>query len=283
MFYHLGLTGFPLGHSLSPKLHAAALQSAGIKGEYRLYPVSPDDPNGLPELINRLRAGKLQGLNVTIPYKQAVIPLVDELTPSALAIGAVNTLFLKDGKLIGHNTDAPGFLVDLERVMIDLSIVKKALVMGAGGAARAIVHALLTTGWDVRLAVRREDVGQAGALMEAFRQPAGSRSLGSVLLEVGEMRLLLGEMQLIVNATPIGMFPETENSPWPAGLSYPEGATVYDLVYNPRQTLLVRFARAAGLRAVNGSGMLVEQAALSFCYWTGQEADRKAMFEALEA
>src|SRR5450759_1277704 len=113
----LGLTGYPLGHSLSPKLHAAAFKSVGLEGEYQLYPVAPDDPSGLPQLLGRVRSGELQGLNVTIPHQQTVIPLLDELTPSAKAIGAVNTVYLKDGKLTGHNTDAPGFIIDLKRTL----------------------------------------------------------------------------------------------------------------------------------------------------------------------
>src|SRR3972149_5723580 len=113
----LGLTGYPLGHSLSPKLHAAAFKSVGLDGEYQLYPVSPDDRSGLPQLLGRVRSGELLGLNVTIPHKQVVIPFLDELSPSARAIGAVNTVYLKDGKLIGHNTDAPGFTADLKRTL----------------------------------------------------------------------------------------------------------------------------------------------------------------------
>lgn len=113
--FHLGLIGYPLGHSLSPKIHAAALRSCGLAGDYSLFPVHPDDAQGLRDLLARVRSGELQGLNVTIPHKQNVIPYLDELTSTAESIGAVNTIYLQENKLIGHNTDAPGFLADLKR------------------------------------------------------------------------------------------------------------------------------------------------------------------------
>ena len=117
MNYQLGLIGFPLGHSLSPKIHAAALKACGLQGTYSLFPISPDDKQGLHSLLARVRAGEIHGLNVTIPHKQNVIPLLDELTPTAKAIGAVNTIYLRDDKLIGDNTDAAGFLADLKKFM----------------------------------------------------------------------------------------------------------------------------------------------------------------------
>ena len=275
----LGLTGYPLGHSLSPKLHAAAFQSVGLDGEYKLYPVSPDEPDGLMELLGRVRAGMLLGLNVTIPHKQTVIPLLDGLSPSAQAIGAVNTVHLKDGKLMGHNTDAPGFTLDLKR-SLDIQSAGKALVLGAGGAARAVIYALLAAGWDATLAVRRADVGMAEALIASSKRQAADGSLRFVLLEAGALRPLLNDIQLVVNTTPLGMSPEVNVSPWPENLAFPQAA-VYDVVYNPRETLFVRQARAAGLRAETGLGMLVSQAALSFETWTGRVPSVDAMFEAV--
>ena len=279
----LGLIGYPLSHSLSPQLHAAAFHALELDGEYRLYPVAPDDNQGLAKLAQRLRMGELQGLNVTIPHKQTVLPLLDDLTPSAQAIGAVNTLYLKGDRLIGHNTDAPGFLSDLHNSFGQPTVEKNALVLGAGGAARAVVYALLTDGWNVTLAVRRADVDQAAALIESMRGAAGNGSMSSVLLDVDTLSPLVDGIRLVVNATPLGMSPKAEDCPWPEGLPFPRVATVYDLVYNPRETLLLQRARAAGLCAASGIGMLVEQAALSFACWTEREAPREVMFEAVEA
>jgi len=278
---NLGLTGYPLGHSLSPDLHAAALRSVGLEGEYKLYPIAPDDPVGLPQLLGRVRSGELQGLNVTIPHKQMVIPFLDELSPSARAIGAVNTIYKKDGKLVGHNTDAPGFAVDLQRSLgVDINVGFGALVLGTGGAARAVVYALLTGGWDVTLAVRAADVGMAEALIHSFKRVSVDRTLRFVLLEPDALRPLLNDFELLVNTTPLGMSPDIAVSPWPDGLSFPQAA-VYDVVYNPRETSFVRHARAVGLRAETGLGMLVSQAALSFETWTGRAPSIVAMFAAV--
>jgi shikimate dehydrogenase len=284
-----GLVGYPLIHSYSPEIHAAAFDALVLDGEYRLYPIAPDDKGGLLEMTRRLRCGELQGLNITIPYKQAIIPLVDELTPSARAIGAVNTLFSRDGRLVGHNTDAPGFLADLARFLpISLSEQKRkrtskgALVLGAGGAARAVVYGLLTDGWIVTMAVRRADVDQVQMLIDSFEPQAGAQSMRWIYMEKSDLQSVQAGIQLIVNSTPVGMFPETEFSPWPADLPFPHDVVVYDVIYNPRLTCLVKDARAAGLVAATGLGMLVEQAALSFTCWTGQIASREVMAAALE-
>ncbi len=276
----LGLTGYPLGHSLSPKLHAAAFKAVGLEGEYKVYPVSPDDPAGLPQLMQRLRSGELQGLNVTIPHKQTVIPLLDELTPTAQAIGAVNTVILRDGRLVGENTDAPGFLADLKQ-SLNVASAGRALVLGCGGAARAVVYALLQNGWDVPLAIRRADEQMARELIESFKAFAGDRLSRYVWLEAETLRPLVDSVQLVVNTTPLGMSPHVDVSPWPEGLPFPRAA-LYDVVYNPRETLLVKQARAAGLRAETGLGMLVAQAALSFEIWTGRVPPIDVMLAAAE-
>jgi shikimate dehydrogenase len=276
--FHLGLIGWPLGHSLSPKLHNAALAALHLPGEYRLYPVPPF-PEGqarLAELFEQVRSGALDGLNVTIPHKQNVLPLLDELTPTATAIGAANLIFLKDGQLIGDNADAAGFLADLQRCGLSAPTPgrRKALVLGAGGSARAVVYALASAGWQVWIAARR--VEQASALAASL--PDTGPAIQVLPLQP---KALAGSYDLIVNTTPLGMFPDVESNPWPADLPLPPGAGLYDLVYNPPETNLVRQGRAAGLRSANGLGMLVEQAAVAFETWTGQPAPLAAMWAAV--
>jgi shikimate dehydrogenase len=275
----LGLTGYPLGHSLSPKLHAAALQAVGLAGEYNVYPVAPEDPQGLADLLGRVRSGALHGLNVTIPHKQAVIPLLDELTTTARAIGAVNTIYFRDGRLMGDNTDAPGFLADLKKFIgtIREAPLQNALVLGAGGSARAVVYALAKDGWTVSVAARR--VEQAQDIITGLDLPDSESRVSSIGYQASTLSSLLSSLSLIVNTTPLGMSPKIDVSPWPDALPLPQ-ADVYDLVYNPRETLFVRQARAAGLRAQTGLGMLVEQAALAFEIWTGRVPPRDVMFEA---
>ena len=276
----LGLTGYPLGHSLSPKLHAAALSHFGLEGDYLLYPVAPEDKAGLAALVERLRSGDLRGLNITIPHKQNVLPLLDELTPSARAIGAVNTIFLRDGRLVGENTDAPGFLADLTGFLGSVPVRKKAIVLGSGGGARAVVFTLLQEGWEVIIAAILMD--QAQALIESMGQ-ALSPAARCVLNERLALSTESDGVSLVVNASPVGMSPNVDGCPWPDGLSFPVQAAVYDLVYNPRETRLVRLARSAGLRASTGLGMLVEQARRSFECWTGQLPPRENLLSAVEA
>ncbi|MGA7195358.1 MAG: shikimate dehydrogenase [Anaerolineales bacterium] len=272
---HLGLIGFPLEHSLSPKIHSAALASCGLAGDYSLFPIYPDDLSGLKNLLARVRSGEITGLNVTIPHKQNVIPLLDGLTSTARAIGAVNTIYLNQNKLIGDNTDAQGFLFDSKRFMGDREFGienRTALVLGAGGSSRAVVYALVNDGWNVTVAARR--IEQAQELAPRFE------SIKAVELNSQTFQSLFP--QLIVNATPLGMTPNVDQSPWPKSLPFPPQAVAYDLVYNPRETKLVKDARAAGLCATSGLGMLVEQAALAFEIWTGKRIPRDILFSAVE-
>ena len=257
-YYHLGLLGFPLEHSRSPELHHGFLRACGLKGEYRLYEIPPEQPERLRALLHDLRRGRLHGLNVTIPHKQRVLPWLDRLTPAAKAIGAANTLWAEDGLLWGDNTDAPGFLADLQAQFGAALVPGRALVLGAGGAARAVVYALRHAGWQVAVSARRFDQAQTlcAAPENACRPvPWEARGHTTPLPD------------LLVNATPLGMTPHEDASPWPPDAPLPPW--VYDLVYNPPATRLIRQARAAGARAANGWGMLVAQAALAFARWTG--------------
>ena len=233
--FSLGLIGYPLQHSLSPRLHVAALQRMGLSGEYRLYPIPPL-PEGeklLEETLTRVRLDQIQGLNVTIPHKQAVLPYLDHLTPQAQAIGAVNTIFCRSGVLTGDNTDAPGFASDLQRVLVginrssemtdDASACRIALVLGAGGAARAIVYALWQAGWQVTVAARRSE--QAAGLVASLRQPTADSTLShfcptAIPLEISTLDFFISSHQnraseiinhqsnIIVNATSAGMLPD---------------------------------------------------------------------------
>lgn len=282
-----GLIGYPLEHSLSPPLHLAAFQELELDADYQLYSIHPF-PQGEPDLaalLSRVRSGQLHGLNVTIPHKQNVIPFLDDLTPAARAIGAVNTIYLRDQKLMGDNTDAPGFWQDLvynfgDRVIFTVGEhPKRALILGAGGSARAVLYALVLAGWDVIVAARR--LQQAQQLVDSFQSTDYSTVSTAVQLNYQGFNLLLSDLDLIVNATPLGMWPKIDESPWPEGLDFPAHAMIYDLVYNPPETLLIRQARDAGLQAASGLGMLVEQAALADQRWTGGNPPREAMFAAV--
>ena len=276
--FELGLVGFPLGHSLSPKLHKAAMETLSLQGAYRLYAV-PSGDDGAPvmkQLLQKMRMNQIQGLNITIPHKQNIIAYLDRLTPIAAAIGAVNTVY-KDGQnLVGDNTDMRGFWMDLNRVQgLFMEKEGKCLVLGAGGSARAVAFALVDAELYVTIAARR--VEQAEQIRNQF---IGYRDQISVV-QWNNISDVIADSTLIVNATPIGMHPHSTVSPWPVGLPFPREAIVYDLVYNPVETRLIKEAKASGLKAVSGLGMLVEQAALSFQCWTGLSVPRKVMMEAI--
>jgi shikimate dehydrogenase len=289
---NLGLIGYPLDHSLSPQIHNAALEALGLKGKYKLYPVETHQPDDnlasgefqiskacvstLTDILNQMRNGDIHGLNVTIPYKQNIMPLLDTLTPAAEAIGAVNTIFCQENKLIGDNTDARGFWFDVQRLMIPSpQIPSSALVLGAGGSARAIVYALISNNFHVTITARRPE--QAQILRNQF-----STSQNQInVIDFASQLLSTDHYSLLVNTTPVGMHPNPETIPWPADRPLPPKAAVYDLVYNPRETLLVKQARLEGHSATTGMGMLIEQAALAFERWTGIEAPRQVMMGAV--
>jgi shikimate dehydrogenase len=273
----LGLIGHPVVQSLSPEIHRAALAACGVEGDYALFRVAPDEQPVLHELLDRMRAGDIQGLNVTIPHKRTIVALLDALTPTATAVGAVNTVFREGATLVGDNTDVEGFRAALERFLRahgrQVAPSSAALVLGAGGAARAAVHALALSGWEVTVVARR--VAQARRLARDLAESdvhvVDSADLTTVVSD------RLAACALIVNATPVGMSPRTDESPWPAGLPFPRHAALYDLVYAPSVTKLVHDARAEGLPAVTGLGMLIEQALLSFERWTGCTPPRDAI------
>ena len=259
--FNLGLIGYPLGHSRSPELHRGFLAECGLSGDYALYPIPPDDMDALKALLDRVRTGEIQGLNVTIPHKQNVIPLLDELSETASTIGAVNTIYAQKGKLIGENTDAEGFWRDLQHLIRENSR-PKALVLGAGGSARAVTYALLQHGWDVTLTSRRHE--QAENLARDY----GKETHASPFT-LQALAPLLPALSLIVNTTPVGMSPHPHASPWLADLPFPPKAALYDLIYNPAETQLMQDAKKAGLPVRGGMGMLVGQARRSFEIWTG--------------
>lgn len=274
--FRLGLAGWPLGHSLSPHIHQLALRRLGLEGEYDLYPVAPglESKRALAALLEKLRRGDLHGLNVTIPYKVDILELIDELSPAASAIGAVNTLFARDEYIAGDNTDAHGFLAGVGAVFPQLFTgggEKAALILGSGGAARAVVFALLHSGWQVSVASR--SLERAQRLADRFIKAGDPDRVSAMQLDPHCIRAFMEkeEVALVVNATPAGMAPGIDLSPWPAEIPLPEKAAVYDLVYSPAETRFVKMARQAGLQAHTGLGMLVEQAARAFEIWTGMK------------
>jgi shikimate dehydrogenase len=266
------LIGWPIGHSISPAIQNAAFKAFGFAGDYSLLPVEREAD--LSEAIAGLKADlNWMGANVTVPYKEKIIPLLQGLEGAAARLKAVNTILRWGDKLIGHNTDMPAFLADLDRNGMEFR-GRPALVIGSGGAARAVVRGLVESRCQVSLvAVIRE---QAEAL---------ARELGDGLVDVlawddPALRDRARMAGLVVNTSPVGMWPKVDDSPWPDTVPFPEKAYVYDLVYNPAETRFLREAGGRGLKTAGGLGMLVEQAAQSFKIWTGADAPREVMMQA---
>ena len=248
--------GHPIAHSRSPLLHGHWLQSLGLHGSYEKIDVAPE---ALPAFVAEMREAGFVGGNVTVPHKAAIFGLVDEVDNAARAIGAVNTVWFEDDRLQGGNTDAFGFManLDAEAPGWDAS-AGQALVIGAGGAARAVVYGLLDRGLSVRVANRSPAAAEALSLSFARRPTAHT---------VDEVPGLLADTDLLVNATSLGM---TGKPPLLVDLSrLRPNATVCDIVYVPLETPLLRDARVRNLRTVDGLGMLLHQAAPGFERWFG--------------
>lgn len=273
--YNLGLIGYPLSHSLSPTLHKACFDSCQLEGQYHLYPIKGEA--ALESICTQMREGLIHGLNVTIPHKINIIRYLDEITTSANMIGAANTLYMKDDHLMGHNTDFEGFYQDLISGFgyEFVSGGGNGLILGAGGAARAVAYVLLESGWNLTIAARR--FTQAKQIRKDF----SNKQYKINIIEFSRDELLKQSSDLIVNTTPVGMHPEVDYSPWPLGLKFPSGTKVYDLIYNPTETKFLRKAKFEGIDTRNGVGMLIKQAAYAFHIWTGHLAPQKAMTKAL--
>lgn len=266
------LLAHPAGHSLSPSMHAAAFAAAGIDASYEAWDVAPEALGGA---FARLREPDVLGANVTIPHKEAALALVDRATEAAAAIGAVNTVVPKGGALEGDNTDAEGFLAALAELGVDPHGAG-VVVLGAGGAARAVVYALARRGARVRLVNRTPE--RADRLARAMGR------FGDVATLPDEQRdSAVRGCDLLVNTTSVGMHGAAEGlSPLPDGV-LPRAGAVLDLVYRPAETVLLADARRAGLAVQNGLPMLVHQGAASFERWTGVRPAVEAMRRAAQA
>jgi shikimate dehydrogenase len=280
-----GLLGWPVAHSLSPAMHNAAAAALGLDLVYLPLAVHPDL---LAEAVRGLAALGFRGANVTVPHKEAVMPLLDAIDPAAAAIGAVNTIVVSGQPsapqaerphLTGYNTDWSGFLAHLSELGLTID-GRQSLILGAGGSARAVAYALASAGGRAHIFARREAQAQQLVAALAAHCPAGSLATNA-WPALAQARNDFPEAALIINTTPLGMTPNVDSSPWPESAALPEGAFIYDLVYNPAETRLMGQARAAGLKASNGLGMLLRQGAHSFQLWTGLEPDLAVMAQAL--
>lgn len=270
---NLGVMGWPIVHSLSPVLQNAAIEEAGLDYVYISLPVPPEK---LKEAVAGLRAMQFTGWNVTIPHKQAIMAELDAVDEDARIIGAVNTVVNRDGHLTGYNTDCIGFMQPLAQQGF-LPKGKEATILGAGGAARAVIWGLL------RAKVKRITLG--------VRNPAKAARLAEEFAAYGEIQVLhwedsafaehLAVTDLLVNTTPLGMYPHVEGMPPVDWTKLKKDALVYDIIYTPERTRFLSEAQAHGHAIINGEGMLAGQGAAAFTLWTGVAPDLALMKRAL--
>ncbi|MGN6484630.1 MAG: shikimate dehydrogenase [Thermomicrobiales bacterium] len=255
------LIGNPVDHSRSPAMHNAAFAALGIAATYELWPTEPD---GLPARFAQIRDEHLLGVNVTVPYKLDVMPLCDRITETALRVGAVNTIIPHDGALIGDNTDAYGFATSVRETVGGLPPARRGVVLGAGGASRAIVVALHDLGAQ-EIVIANRTLARAEEIARSLAQ-RGIGGVSAIALDDLDAGTIAGA-GVVVNATSVGWHDDT--LPLAAGLiaALPADALVADLTY--RETALLRVAAAAGLATLDGYGMLLHQGVRAFELWTG--------------
>jgi shikimate dehydrogenase len=281
----VGIIGWPVEHSLSPCMHNAAFRALGLNYAYVPLPVAPDR---FEDAIRGLASLGFTGANVTVPYKSAVLPHLTDLSRVARVIGAVNTLSVSpDGTILGDNTDAYGFVTHLLEAGWPSSSLSgcRALVIGAGGAARAVTYGLLEGGAAVAVANRSFDKAvelchTLGSALASADPPAAVRLTAHRFPE--EVAALAPGADLIVNATRLGLHPGSDPLPWDAGVPFHSRQLVYDVVYGPAgQTPLLTLAASSGAQVLGGLGMLVHQGARAFELWTGVRAPIEVMRVAL--
>ena len=270
-----GIFGYPLSHSLSPAFQQAAFNHHGLDVRYLAWETPPE---GLADEVAKLRSGDFIGANVTIPHKESVIALLDEVDPLAQSIGAVNTIVKSAGRLVGHNTDAHGFMRELKEDGGFEPTGKRVLLLGAGGAARAAAFALCREG-VASITIANRNVSRAEALANALHNDAVS--VFAAVLDNTTLETVAFESDLIVNCTSVGMrHGDTEGQTPLSGGIISHEAVVMDMVYNPQNTPFLFGARSAGATALGGLPMLIYQGAAAFEMWTGREAPIEAMFAA---
>ena len=267
----LCVIGHPIEHSMSPVMHNAALNDLSLDYVYLAFDIHPKD---LEKAILGYKKSNIKGFNVTIPHKEEIIQYLDELDPLSKQIGAVNTVKNEGGVLLGRNTDAFG----AKQALLDARFKiegKKALILGAGGAARAISFALSEEIDEIFISNRTEE--RAIKLAKELQDTTKIKATGNDMSEK-TLRTLASSVDIIINTTPIGMYPKVDISPISKDLLN-ENLFIFDIIYNPLQTQLLKEAKEIGSKTLNGLDMFINQGALAFEWWTGKKPNVKLMKE----
>ena len=248
-------TGHPLGHSMSPFIHEKLFQASGKNEEYSLVDIAPENLEAeLPKLL-----AETEGINVTIPHKSAVIPFMDKLDESAARYNSVNCINCRDGEIVGYNTDCDGFLRSVPREALS----SKVLIIGCGGVGRMIAIEAARHGADITIAIIPEAAEMAKVLVDEIAERYSEASVKTVMTDS-----ISGEFDLLINASPVGMYPKTDECPVTEEV-IKNCKNVFDVIYNPSETKLMKTAAAYGIPAAGGMSMLVLQAVVAHEIWDG--------------
>ena len=265
----------PIKHSVSPFIHNSAFEATNTNGVYLAWEI---DATELAETVANIRRYKMYGINLSMPYKEQVIPYLDQLSEEACLIGAVNTVVNREGTLIGYNTDGKGFFKSLPSFKISR---KKMVLLGAGGAAKAILaQAILDGVSQISVFVRSSSMEKTRPYLEKIQNATGFRVDLFALEDVQDLQDSITKADLLVNATSVGM--DGTSQPIPTSIVLPEKLMVADVIYQPFETPFLKWARNQGNQSINGLGMLLYQAAEAFELWTGKEMPADQIWESLK-
>ena len=265
----------PIKHSISPFIHNNAFESTNTNGVYLAWEV---DATELAETVANIRRYQMYGINLSMPYKEQVIPYLDQLSEEACLIGAVNTVVNREGTLIGYNTDGKGFFKSLPSFKISK---KRLVLLGAGGAAKAILaQAILDGVSQISVFVRSSSMEKTRPYLEKIQNATGFRVDLFALEDIQELQDSITKADLLVNATSVGM--DGSSQPIPTSIILPEKLLVADVIYQPFETPFLKWARNQGNQSINGLGMLLYQAAEAFELWTGKEMPTDQIWESLK-
>jgi shikimate dehydrogenase len=274
----IGLVGHPIKQSYSPFIHNIAAQFKSVDYIYLPFDVVADN---LEIALKGVVALGISGLNITIPHKEKIIKYLDELSEEAAMIGAVNTIVNEHGKLKGYNTDINGILESLSEFK-DLITGSKVCVIGAGGGARAVIYTLIRYFKPEQITIINRTIQSADTLQNYFSEKMRFDNFKTSDLFPPDLIETFNSSSLIVNSTPVGMFPDVDDSPTNLSESFHKDQLVFDMIYNPTETKLLNLAKQQGAATLGGLKMLVHQAAKSFELWTGEEPPVEKLFRSLE-
>ena len=265
----------PIKHSISPFIHNSAFEATNTNGVYLAWEV---DATELAETVANIRRYQMFGINLSMPYKEQVIPYLDQLSAEACLIGAVNTVVNREGTLIGYNTDGKGFFKSLPSFKISR---KRLVLLGAGGAAKAILaQAILDGVSQISVFVRSSSMEKTRPYLEKIQNTTGFRVDLFALEDVQDLQDSITQADLLVNATSVGM--DGSSQPIPTSIVLPEKLLVADVIYQPFETPFLKWAKEQGNQSINGLGMLLYQAAEAFELWTGKEMPTDQIWELLK-